>query len=165
MRTDPHEKHTHQLARLGDLSDYEVSDDDPDVRGWDVVDRQGISLGSVDELIVDQDALKVRYLSVQLDRSTGATQPYRLIPVGLATLDESEDVVILKSMNIQNLMNCPVYDGSHITREFEQRLLVTSGVTPSSDKTPNPRGFYDEEHFDQDRFYGTRRKTTRRNLH
>lgn len=163
MRTDSREEeNTHRLARLGDLNDYEVSDDDPDVRGWDVVDRQGISLGNVDELIVDQDALKVRYLAVKLDHSAGATQQFRLIPIGLATLDENEDVVILQNMNLQNLMNCPIYDGSHITREFEQRLLVTSGITNTREQTPNPRGFYDEEHFDQDRFYGTRRLTDRR---
>lgn len=162
MRSHPNQDEpARHLARLGDLNDYEVADDDPDVRGWDVVDQQGMSMGRVDELIVDQEALKVRYLAVKLDPSAAATQPYRLIPIGLATLDELEDVVILNNMNTQSLLNCPVYDGKNITREFERRLLVTSGITPQTQQTSNPRGFYDEAHFDQDRFYRNRRQSNR----
>lgn len=49
-------------------SGYKVAEGDPDVRGWDVMDRDGNRIGEVDDLLVDTTALKVRYLEVRLDR-------------------------------------------------------------------------------------------------
>ena len=41
------------LRRLRDLTDFEVADDNPDVRGWTVRGSDGQSLGVVHELIVE----------------------------------------------------------------------------------------------------------------
>lgn len=56
-----------RLAHL-EGSGYKVAEGDPDVRGWDVMDRDGQRIGEVDDLLVDPEALKVRYLEVRLDR-------------------------------------------------------------------------------------------------
>ncbi|HJX29551.1 MAG TPA: PRC-barrel domain-containing protein [Thermoanaerobaculia bacterium] len=56
-----------RLAHL-EGSGYKVAEGDPDVRGWDVMDRDGNRIGEVDDLLVDTRALKVRYLEVRLDR-------------------------------------------------------------------------------------------------
>ncbi|MBA2664596.1 MAG: PRC-barrel domain-containing protein [Bradymonadaceae bacterium] len=170
MRTDSGEEYVNRLARLTDLDDYEVSDDDPDVRGWDVIDRQGIRLGRVDELIVDRDALKVRYLAVELDATGGSG--FRLVPIGLAALDEDDDIVILNHMDAQSVTSCPTYDSRPISREYEQRLMSSyrasaskmgtkdaTRTDPSGSPTAAPRGFYDDTHFDESSFYGGRRKT------
>lgn len=55
-----------RLAHL-EGSGYKVAEGDPDVRGWDVMDRDGGRIGEVDDLLVDTEALKVRYLEVRLD--------------------------------------------------------------------------------------------------
>lgn len=55
-----------RLAHL-EGSGYKVAEGDPDVRGWDVMDRDGSRIGEVDDLLVDTEALKVRYLEVRLD--------------------------------------------------------------------------------------------------
>ncbi len=52
------------LFRLGELDDYKVASDDPDVRGWTIVDRNNRELGTISELIVDVDKERVRYLDV-----------------------------------------------------------------------------------------------------
>lgn len=57
-----------QLRRLGELDDFKVASDDPDVRGWTVRTRDGQEIGQVTELIVDPGARKVRYFEVSLDR-------------------------------------------------------------------------------------------------
>src|SRR4051812_9762998 len=51
------------LQRLSETRDFAVAQDDPDIRGWDVVSdtRQ---VGEVADLIVDPDAMKVRYVEV-----------------------------------------------------------------------------------------------------
>lgn len=60
------ERRGERYARLNELGDYRVSEEDPDPRGWTVVDRSGQAIGRVDDLIVDTDAMKVRYLDVDV---------------------------------------------------------------------------------------------------
>src|SRR5215204_4241940 len=67
-----------RVARLKDLKDYTVAKGDPDVRGWNVYANDGRRIGEVDELLVDVEALRVRYLDVDLDRdvlSASGAQP------------------------------------------------------------------------------------------
>jgi hypothetical protein len=56
-----------RLAHL-EGSGYKVAEGDPDVRGWDVMDRDGNRIGEVDDFLIDTEAMKVRYLEVRLDR-------------------------------------------------------------------------------------------------
>lgn len=84
-----------RLASLDGLTGYKVAEGDPDVRGWDVIGRDGRRIGEVDDLLVDTAALRVRYLEVRLDRrlvvgeeegggSLGA--PEDALPTGSTTL-------------------------------------------------------------------------------
>lgn len=52
---------------LSHLHNYRVSEGDPDVRGWEVLGADGRKMGEVDDLLVDTEALTVRYLDVCLD--------------------------------------------------------------------------------------------------
>ena len=85
------------LRRLGELRDYKVAKDDPDVRGWGVLTRDGRAIGEVEELIVDPDALKVRYLEVDLDREgLGLPDNRRVsIPVESAEIDRHRHTVLV----------------------------------------------------------------------
>lgn len=55
-----------EIMPLRDLSRYKVADGDADVRGWDVFGRDGVRVGTVDDLLVDPAAEQVRYLAVRL---------------------------------------------------------------------------------------------------
>jgi len=59
---------TDRLSRLRDLHGYEVADGYPDIRGWDVKTSDGATIGEVEDLIVDLQALRVRYVVVELAR-------------------------------------------------------------------------------------------------
>ena len=74
------------LFRLGELDDYKVASGNPDVRGWALVDRDNQKLGTVNELIVDVDRKKVRYLDVKPSADTfrGDSEHRLLIPIGVA---------------------------------------------------------------------------------
>ncbi|HYG63421.1 MAG TPA: PRC-barrel domain-containing protein [Thermoanaerobaculia bacterium] len=71
MRHPSDDAHAHptagNLARLRDLRDLEVADDQPDVRGWPVHTSDGHRVGEVHDLLVDTSALRVRYLDVEID--------------------------------------------------------------------------------------------------
>ncbi len=55
------------VVPLSELSGHKVADDDPDVRGWEVVAADGRRVGTVDDLLVDRGAMRVRYLDVVLE--------------------------------------------------------------------------------------------------
>src|SRR3954452_9551470 len=64
-----------QIAPLKELKDYKVASDDPDVRGWKVLGRDGRKIGDVHDLLGDTAAMGVRYLAVELGRSLLAGPP------------------------------------------------------------------------------------------
>ena len=56
-----------RVAALRNLRGYKVADGDPDVRGWEVAGGDGLRIGTVNDLLVDTVAGKVRYLDIELD--------------------------------------------------------------------------------------------------
>ena len=148
-----------QLTPLGRLDDFEVAEDFPDPRGWDVVLADGNKVGEVKELIVDTEALRTRYLAVKLDREAAGLSEERevLIPVGAARLDDNGDNVILDSMELRQLSALPVYNNDELTRDYEQSVVGGFG---SSDNTTEwdtkEENFYANRSFDDKKFYGSR---------
>jgi photosynthetic reaction center H subunit len=63
------------LTPLRRLRDYRIAHGDPDVRGWQVLGADGRPIGEVDDLLVDTEALRVRYLDVALDAGLLAAAP------------------------------------------------------------------------------------------
>src|SRR3954463_1924569 len=56
-----------RLVAFSDMKNFKVSDEDPDVRGWTVVDGEGHSHGTVRDMLIDRDRLKVEYFTVEGD--------------------------------------------------------------------------------------------------
>ena len=67
------------LVRLGD-TDLTVEVED-DIRGLHVVDRDGDDIGAVDELLIDEQEKKVRFLEVGSGGFLGIGEEKRLVPV------------------------------------------------------------------------------------
>jgi hypothetical protein len=55
------------VAALRNLHGYKVAEGEPDVRGWEVAGGDGVRIGTVNDLLVDTAAGKVRYLDIELD--------------------------------------------------------------------------------------------------
>lgn len=112
-----------RLTSLGERDDVDVAERDADPRGWRLVAGDGEVVGRVTDLIVDMDALKVRYLDCELDTGRSETGGHRLIPVGFARLDTQEEAVIVDALTSDKLdRQLPVYAGPPIGREFEDRI-------------------------------------------
>jgi hypothetical protein len=56
-----------ELIPLSQLPDYQVAEEDPDVRGWSVWDGDGGRIGRVRELLVDRAEGRVRLLAVGIE--------------------------------------------------------------------------------------------------
>lgn len=143
------------LRRLRDLTDFEVADGNPDVRGWTVRGSDGQALGTVFELIVDPEAMKVRYLDVELDPRfrINEHENHILLPIGAASLDTEDDNVFVPALNSESVLNYPPYVEIQITRDYEEAMLRALGQESG---TATPR-FYEQDSFDADSFYSRRR--------
>lgn len=74
-------------------TNYTVANDEPDVRGWSVIDGTGADVGQVSELIIDTTAMKVRYF--QLRNQDGEEDLY--VPAEQADLDVPNKQVVLRA--------------------------------------------------------------------
>lgn len=88
------EQRGERYARLSELDDYRVSDHDPDPRGWSVIGRDGATIGRVEDLIVDTDAMKVRYLDITVTDDVTAGGSRARIPAGRVDLEPDQRAVV-----------------------------------------------------------------------
>lgn len=166
-------------SRLQELdhSNFEIVKDEPDIRGWDVRYKNGEKIGSVEELILDTRAQKVRYMVVDLDENELRLEHRKIvIPIGFAELDSSTDDVLIPNVSVDQLCNLPDYKRDVLTPDLERRISSTFGrkvkVEPVSSgrnvekekrtiKEPDVNddiepGFYSHEHYNLDNLYKNR---------
>jgi sporulation protein YlmC with PRC-barrel domain len=146
------------LKRLKEIEDeYEVADKHLDVRGWIVLGNKGESIGKINELIVDTEAMKVRYLDVDTSLTKESGDRHVLIPIGVATIDQKDDKVIIPNLDRSMVMKCPSYSGETVTRDYEHTLLtiLSPDYNVGSGSSEN---FYNQQSFDDTKFYGERKK-------
>jgi photosynthetic reaction center H subunit len=128
-----------RLARVGEMSDYEVADHHPDVRGWDVVAADDRKIGDVKDLIADTSAMTVRYLDIELDsdyrRSDDESRV--LVPIEHARLIEDDDVVRLDAVASHQARDIPTHRGT-FDRDYEGRL--TRMFPPDAMRDPTNPG-------------------------
>ncbi len=112
-------------------SDYEIADGEPDIRGWDVKDSNGITIGEIEELIFDTQLRKVRYMVVDLvtNKDLGINKNTVLVPIGIGELHTKDDDVLLTGVTAEQLNTLPAYK-EDITAENENAINnVFTGVS------------------------------------
>ncbi|MFN6945455.1 MAG: PRC-barrel domain-containing protein [Cytophagaceae bacterium] len=114
------------LYKLSELSDYEVANEDPDIRSWEVVGIGNELIGRVNDLIVDKAMKKVRYVDVKAfpELAHSAGDRHLIIPIGFVKLGkEGDDRVYVDRLDKQKLLRSPVYHGGVVTRDYEHSLI------------------------------------------
>jgi hypothetical protein len=71
-------------ARLADLPRFKLGEDEGDIRGWKLLDREGRKIGIIEDLIVDTQACTVREAVVYIDEAKKDVR----VPIGALTIDE-----------------------------------------------------------------------------
>ena len=138
---------------LGELDDYTVAESDIDPRGWDVTSADNEELGTVKDLLVDVQHMKVRYLAVSLDEEwTGDTARCVLVPIGRARLTDDDERVLV-ALSAEQVRSLSPYElGGRIDRDRENAVLSEFG-SPAGDGVGS---FYEREEYDAEKFYGSR---------
>jgi len=122
------EKKKYNRLQELDHSKFEIVKGEPDIRGWDVRYMTGQKLGSVEELIIDAQEKKVRYMVVDLDENELKLIHRKiLIPIGLAELDKKEDDVLIPNISLEQLSRLPEYEKNNLNPIIERRISSTLG--------------------------------------
>lgn len=150
------EKHrTTYLEELSE-SDFEVADHQPDITGWEILDSAGNELGEVEDLIFDSDARKVRYVVANLELYTNDEEDFRLvlIPIGIVSIHEKEDEVIVPEAAALVLATLPEYEPGKTISPAEELAIRYAflGETALPDANAvvyesHPEDFYTHGHF------------------
>jgi len=146
-----------KYERLQELSnsDFEIAEDQPDITGWEIFDSSGDYIGEVEDLIFDKESFKVRYIVTDLDGYELDEEKYVLIPIGLVTLHETDDEVLLTEAISDRLPLLPAYEKGKITPaiEFEIREVLTGTaehVVDVMNELQQEDGFYSHGHFNDE---------------
>ncbi|MBA3284928.1 MAG: PRC-barrel domain-containing protein [Nitrosopumilus sp.] len=161
------------LHYLHELSDYKVADEYADVRDWEVLDADQRTIGKVDGLLVNQQAKRVVYLDVEVDKSlieagheTYAVaadkgvheflnedgENHLIIPIGMVTLDEDNKKVHTDQVNYSTFAKTKRFKkGIDIDRSYE--LIILPHFFPGyifDDETGSDNKFYNRKEFNND---------------
>ena len=163
-----------KYSRLQELdrSNFEITKGDPDIRGWDVRYRNGEKIGSVEELVFDTKAKKVRYMIVDLDENELRLEDRKiLVPIGFAELDKGNDDVLIPNVSIDQICSLPDYNRNSLTHDIERKISSIFGRKVNVEPAQNLRNpdrtivadddvdpeFYSHEHYRTDNLYRNRR--------
>jgi hypothetical protein len=106
----------------------------------------------------------VRYLVVDLsEKNVESTGTAVLVPIGLATLHENDDDVVLAELTAKRLSLLPEYEKGKITPHLETRIrdtftgLAAAAAASADTYQSRPEGFYEHEYYNDKSFYAGRR--------
>jgi sporulation protein YlmC with PRC-barrel domain len=161
MASDKKTKRLQELRGSG----FEITDGQPDIRGWDVYDEEGRKIGKVDELIFDSRARKVRYMvlniadvkELELDKRTV------VVPIGLAELDKADDNVVLHQVTPFQLRALPKYDKSLFGPKSEKSISTVFGrkyASNAAEEADVENDFYEHDHFNEQNLQRRRKSTS-----
>lgn len=157
METNDDNLKSNHLQELGG-SDFEIVDDQPNIKGWEVLGPQGQDLGSVADLLFDVSSRKVRYIVLDLsDNEWNLEERDVLIPIGLAELDNERDEVLLPFVTAEQLAALPDYTKNNTSLETEmtiRSIFMNADPVTSASFEDN---FYGHEHFNEERLYSRRK--------
>jgi sporulation protein YlmC with PRC-barrel domain len=121
------QQNTVSLVRLGD-SEHVLADPGEDIRGREVHDCDGNDIGKVDDLLIDAEHHKVRFLIVEHGGILGFGTTPSYVPVEAVARIEQDAVQVDESG--ERVAGAPRYDPDLLDRlEFEE-LYGYYGYTP-----------------------------------
>ncbi len=137
----------HQIKNLKELStsNFEIKDGQPDIILWKVLNSARQYLGTVTELLFDEEEQKVRYLVLNLKGNIWKIEERDvLVPIGVAELDAAHDFVILPNITAQQLTVLPDYIKGEAIISADSELYGHKDFDESSLYARRQPGSYDD---------------------
>lgn len=142
------DREAEKLARVDELDEIAVAEGQADPQGWSVLTADGERVGRVDHLIGDTEAMRVRYLTVDLATDTTGER-HVLIPTGFVELDADTRTVRLNALESSVVRALPRYEGS-IDGGYAERLDAELGRADLGGR------WYEHPRYSMRRLYGKR---------
>jgi sporulation protein YlmC with PRC-barrel domain len=106
-----------------------LANPDDNIRGCEVIDRDGRELGDVDGLLVDREEQKVRFLEVGAGGFLGIGERILSIPVDAISVVEGKTVRVGRSRD--ELAGSPIYDPDVVQDKTDyEKLYGYYGYAP-----------------------------------
>lgn len=121
---------TSAKTRFYPLKDTELTtrNRDEDIRGRRVVDENGDEIGDVDDLLIDDDENKVRFIRVASGGFLGLGKSKVLIPVEAIARIEDDEVRI--DQRRDRIFGAPPYDPELVDEQYYNSLYGYYGLSP-----------------------------------
>jgi len=95
-------------------ADQTIADPNYDIRGRDVIAKDGEKIGKVDALLVDENEGKVRFMRVEAGGFLGIGAKKWLVPIDAITRVDSDHVYVDQTK--QRFTSAPVYDPTVVSK-------------------------------------------------
>src|SRR5215813_8360195 len=93
---EPFAREREALVPMSCLDSWTVSNDDPDIRGWDICTASGRQLGTVGDLLIDEQAGEVVLIDVDLP----GTDRHTFVPIRVVRIERGRHVVTMDSADL-----------------------------------------------------------------
>lgn len=108
------------LAGLLDLEGFHVAEGSIDARGWPLYDARGDLVGTVEDLIVDTEAMEARYMQVALQDLARSV----VLSVPELQIDGRNRRVICPRAGKEQIELLPYIGGTDLEESQERRLVA-----------------------------------------
>ena len=147
-----------QLYRLENLDDWKVHHDDVDIREYNVKTADGKTIGEVENLLVDVQDKKVRYIEVELNDDVPEVNPQAIgtyterdgdriiiVPVGLAEINKDDKSVDISGLFHTDFRTYPRYKSKaaltpHYEKSVHSHLIGAPGTKKVLDEGAEAAG-------------------------
>lgn len=129
----PDPTHAGRLRSIRDVRGLDIASGEPDIRGWEVRTIGGRRIGSVNDLLVDEDRREIVMIDVDLQDGNRHVE----VPIRAAQLDRGRHCVIIDSADAEPI-------GDRFERRYRERM---AGLT---------RDVEDRDRLDRDRIEADR---------
>jgi sporulation protein YlmC with PRC-barrel domain len=117
-----------KLVKLDDVGET-VADKDDDIRGRKVLDKDGLELGKIDALFIDEKERKIRFLQVETGGFLGIGEEKSLIPIDAITGVSDHEVHIDRTGG--TVVAAPKYDPALVAEQsFYENTYSHYGYLP-----------------------------------
>lgn len=102
------ERYESNIKPISELRGYEISEGDPDIRSWELFDKDNNKIGKVEDLLVDTNTDKVAYILASFGGILSMGGDSTAIPLHLVRLDKDNHKVMFYGTS-DDLKSAPRY--------------------------------------------------------